>query len=533
MEYPTPHRDEQGRFAKRPKTRALIRESTGEQVPPMHQPNVYNPMLNGTFPPMVEGGMLWGNGGTYQNPMAFPGYGSFYMGSYSNYRLMLQHPILRLVRSVATADILCNKWEYITVNGGDKGDASMVQDMLDPIRSDLMNDFYMRGRDYGWQGGELIWELRNSRTWLQRVKPLLVDYTECLRDESGDFSGLVNRVPEYITSPGDYEVRVAAPYKAWKYTYDSEAGYLYGRSWLENVRLTAWRDWLDCAQQLQKLGAKITGIQLILTHPAGTFPGPVDPATGKPTQISYAKTCQEIIKALANGAPGACLPSLNLPIDVKGRLDTAKVIAELAQKSLIKADLLNHGTNTPAIVGLLERMRHDEELMFAGGMRPASVGMKNEDGKANTGEHKDTSSKVSQLEDQDFARQLQSLVNAILVINRGPLKRNTVMIAPPSIVDNKRAYVKAILLAAMNDPTIAREMLRVIDVNQELANIDIRTVDQYSADRIEKADKAAADMKAKQTQTNTNKQPKSQGGRPTKKEGGNPKSRPQPARKAA
>jgi hypothetical protein len=521
-EYTTPYRDEKGKFAKRPGTEELTQVQTGEQ-----QPGHYAHM------PYIFGSFMYANGGTALNPMGFPGYGTLYGGTYINYRWMLQHPVLRLVRSIATADILCNKWEYV---GDDPEDVKLVRDMLDPIRMDLLQDFYMRGRDMGWYGGEIIWENRGTYTWLTRVKPLLVDVTECLRDERGYFSGLVNRVPDSETNPKKPEVRIAAPFKAFKYTYDSEAGYLYGRSWLENVRMTAWRDWLDCAQQLQRLGAKITGVQLILKSPAGTFPGPIDPTTGKPKQISYRETCEMIIKALANGAPGAWLPSLNLPVDVKGNLNTAKIIAELAQKSVISHELLDHGSTTPAIVGLLERMRHAEELMFDGGMRPPAMGH-GESGKANMEQKSEVGEKVSQLEDQDFARQCQSLADSILVLNRGGNKRGAVRIVPPSIVDNKRAYMKAILLAAMNDPTIAREMLRIIDVNTELANIDIRTKDTYSPQRIEKADDKAQKAKAVPASgaggsQNTNKKPDPQGGRPKKGEG-NAKARPQKGRKAA
>lgn len=504
--FPTPHRDERGQFAKRPVDAQLFDAQSGEQNPG-RSTHTDRDGLN------VFGPMLWANGGTYENPMAFPGYGNLYTGTYSVYRWMLQHPVIRLVRSIATADILCNKWEYV---GEDPKDVDLVRKMMDPIRMDLLQDFYMRGRDFGWYGGELIWELRDTTTWLTRVKPLIVDRTDCLKDELGDFSGLFNRCPVGINQITAEDVRLAAPFKAWKYTYDSEAGYLYGRSWLENVRMTAWRDWLDCAQQLQRLGAKITGIQLILTSPAGTYPGAPD-ANGKPTAISYRDTCEKIIKALANGSPGAWLPSLNLPTDVKGNLNTAKIIAELAQKSVISATLLNHGTNTPAIEGLIKRMVHDEELIFAGGLRPPHTGIQS-GGKADTEQKTDTGVKVAQLEDQEFARQCQPLINAILVLNRGESRRNKVTISPPSMVDNKRAYMKAILLAAMNDPTIAREMLRIIDVNQELNNIDIRTLDKYDPKRIEKADKTQ--------QMNSNKQPNPQGGRPTKKDGGNPKRRP-------
>lgn len=506
---PTPHRDEKGRFAERPKNLELTGEQSGEQVSnDRHFHDQYYPLL---------GSLLYGNGGNPLNPMAFPAYDTLYLGRPVIYRWMLQHPVVRLVRAIATADILCNRWEYM---GERPDEVDLVKQQMDENRLHLLTDYFMRGRDFGWQGGEPIWEIRGTKTWLARVKPLIVDYTDCLRDELGNFSGLINRLPVGITSPKGFECRLSAPFKAWKYTYDSEAGYLYGRSWLENIRMTAWRQWLDCAQQLQKLKAKISGIQLILTCPAGTYPGKPDPVTGKRTEIEYRDTGLKLIQAIARGAPGAVLPGLNIPTDPRGNINTAKVIAELMRTSLIKAELLNHGTNTPAIEGILKEMQHHEEMMFAGGLCPPSVGM-NDDAKANVENRSDTRTQIAQLEDQDFAMQCQPLVDAILVLNFGPTRRGKVRIVPPSMVDNKRAYFKAFLLAAMNDPIIAREMLRAIDVNTEMENIDIRMLSKYDPKRVEKAD-----QKQQQNRLNSNKQPDPQGGRPKKKEGGNPKRRP-------
>lgn len=486
-------------------------EQTGEQIPGRHTINYGN------------NAFLWGNGGSIENPMGFPGYNALYCGTYPVYRWMLQHPVLRLVRSIGTADIECSKWEY---EGERPEDVALVAANMDVLRPSLMSDFFTRGRDFGWQGGEVIWEVRGDTTWLSRVKPLLVDCTDILRDEHGNATGLINYRPVGISenfglmlNPNDipenrdpmHEVRLACPFKAFRYVHDSEAGYLYGRSWLENVRMTAWRDWLDCAQQLQKLGAKITGIQLILTSPAGTFPGPIG-ADGKPTAISYRDTCKNIITELANGAPGAWMPSINLGLDAKGNVNLMKVMVELINKSMIGHELLDHGSTTPAIVGILERMKHDEELMFMGGGVPSRVGMEAKHGaKADAQEHTDTATKISEMNDLDFARQCQPLVDAILILNRGKARAGTVRIKPPSLVDKKTGYARAFMLAALNDPDIATEMMRTIDVDHELDFIGFQRTDhEFDADTVAKAKKDQAASR------NTNKQPEPQGGRPPK-----------------
>jgi hypothetical protein len=508
--YPTPYRDDKGRFARQPTDAGLHDEATGEQNPGH---GMFHPGLSSPFMPF-----LFSNGGSMDNPMAFPGYNALYTGTYRTYRWMLQHPTIRLVRAISCADILCNRWEYVKVGKGISDEwATAVQDQMDPLRFDLLHDFFVRGRDFGWQSGEIIWEIRDSMTWLTRMKPLLVDITECLRDEKGNFSGVINFVPDAILNPDKHVVRLAAPYRAWKYTYDAEAGYLYGRSWLENLRMTVWRDWLSCDQQLERLGAKITGIQLILTSPSGTFPtGKVD-SNGKPEFLEYRKVCEHLIRALANGSPGAWLPSLNIPTDPKGNINTAKIIAELATKAAVTPTLLNHGSTTPAIEGILKRMMHAEDLMFEGSLRSPRSGGRGQGGKSDTEELNEVGASIAQLEDQGFARQCQPLVDAILVLNFGEEARGKIRIQPPSIVDNKRGYMKAMILAAMNDPIIAREMLRIINMKVELNNMDIQTTGEYDPERVEKADE--------KQQLNTNKQPDPQGGRPTNGNG-NPKTRP-------
>jgi hypothetical protein len=521
-------------------------ETTGEQNPGGRGDH----NINRWGPPMPYGSMAWGNAGNADNPMGFPNYGYLYTGTYSVYRWMLQHPILRLVRAIAVADILCNRWEYAGEDATDD-EIKLVQENMDWLRINLVEDYYVRGRDFGWYGGEMIWEIRGATTWLERVKPLLVDVTEILVDPRGNYSGLLNSVPTgtppvspptsgstgFYPDQGDVpyspSARLAAPYKSFKYTYDSEAGYNYGRSWLENVRMTAWRDWLDCAQQLQRLGAKITGIQLILTSPAGTFPGPT--VNGVTQTMSYKEHCLNIINSLAAGAPGAWLPALNLGIDGKtNRLDTAKIIAELANKSVIGCELLNHGTNTPAIEGLLSRMKHDEELMFAGGLKSPRTGMPSEHGgKADAEAHTDTGTKMASVEDIDFAKACQPMVDAILVLNKGITRRRKVHIVAPTIANNKRMYFKALLLAAMNDPSIAEEMMRVMDVNKELeyAEIQLKKGETYNPDRITQARQDAAGGGNGGGNggggLSPNRQP--EGGRPTDG-GGNPKARPQPSR---
>lgn len=489
-------RSRKGTFSKAPHKDSELGEQTAQQT------DQRDPRFMGLY---ADNYLLMANGGTWDNPMGYPGYNMMYVGSPMNYRWMLQHPTLRLVRSIAVSDILASKWEYRRAKkNATEEQRQFISEIFDPLRTDLMCDFFVRGRDFGWYPGEPIWEIEKRRTILARVKPLLPEYTEAMQDKSGNFTGLRNSAN--MTDSGDAVVTIPAPYKAWKFTYDSEGGYHYGRSWLENVRMTAWRSWLDTSQQLQRLGAKITGTQIIVTTPTGTFPsGNNDGKT-----LSYRDVALNFVKSIATGGPGGWIPGINIPTDPKGKAEVARLIADLIGKSQVHFELLDFGSTTPAIQGLLEKMRHEEENMFAGGLRPVRSGLASEHGGlADAEQHTDTGTKNSELDDRLFAKAVQPLIDAALVLNFGESARGNIVIEPPPLVSNKLGLLRALLLALCNDPAFVQELCTVLDVNDALKFLSLMTLDGKTFDpiRMQKTREAAN----KKTQN-----PEPQGGRPAK-----------------
>lgn len=462
-------KDDSGRFREHPLRGSEGEEQTGPQGDRFQRSTI------------VVGPAMHANGGTRHNPMGFPGYEWAYTGSPLTYRWMLQHPVLRLVRSIAVGSIVSSTWEY------EKSEETVpdervefVKYVFDRIRTHLLNDFFVRGRDFGWAPGEIIWGTETVRgkiqQIIQRIKPLSQEQTDVLEDGYGNFTGLRN----YVSSPDAAFADLAAPYKAWKYTYDSEAGYHYGRSWLENTRATAWKDWLDCLQQLQRLGSKITGIVTVVTSPAGTFPTGRVGADGKPEYVSYKENAEIVIRALANGSPGAWMPALGIAVDPKGNVEANKVLSQLAGKPLINVDTKDFGSNSPAILGILERMKHDEELMFGGGLRPSRSGLEGQHGtKAEAEVHTDTGTMNSENDDKEFAVQVQPLIDAVLAVNVSEKARGTVRISCPSLVDRKTSVLKSLILAGMNVPVIAGEVMATLDVTSALKFLGLRTLKDF------------------------------------------------------
>lgn len=412
-------------------------------------------------------------GGYAGNPMGFPNYEFGYWGTYPTYRYILTDPIVRLARLISVGPQCISNWEYEFTDTEDKRNKDswikLVAKNLDPIRDELMEDFYVRGRDMGWAGGEPIWDYdsRHTEFRLQRVKPLLQDVTEVLRDKNGNFTGLRNNVEQ--------SVELAAPFKAWKFSYDAEGDDPYGRSWLENIRSGPWMDKLDCMQQLQRLGAKIAGIVTIVKSPAGTFPGPPD-TQGQPTKVSYREAAEKLIRDLANGAVGGWIPAVNLEPNARGGIDVLKLMANLAGKSLIDVQLADFSGQAAAMTPILERLKNDDEGIFAGAGRSSRTGLEGKHGtKEEAGVHTDTGTIASEMDDNSFARACQPLVDSILVANEGEIARGAVRINPPSLTDRKNQLLKAMLLALTNVPEAAVEIANSVDLDKAFKALGVAT----------------------------------------------------------
>jgi hypothetical protein len=439
-------------------------------------------------------------GGSWDNPMGFPGYHDGYYGNPPTYRWMLQHHTVRYARAVRTSQVAANSWEYAKkTRFATEEMVNAVKRIFDRLRPSLIDNFYRRGCDYGWQGGELIWLISEGQYELDRVKPLLVDVTTVLQDRNGNFTGLRNYRTDLYGA--DKAVDVPAPFKAWKFTYDGEAGYHYGRSWLENLRATSWKEYLDAAQQLQRLGAKITGIITIIQSPSGTYPGPDG------SQVSYQDSCIQLITDLAMGAAGGWLPTINVSPNEKGQINILEYIKQTAGKSLTTIDVKDFSGNAAAIGPILERMRNAEAGMFQGALRSARVGLEAKHGaKEEATVHTDTGTINAEEEDEMFARACQPLVDAVLMANWGDRAKGAIEIAPPSLIDRKEQTMRAILMALFQEPAVRIEGAQSLDVDKIMSTLQIPTKVPFDGARLVKEQQAAAKAQQQQKTQQANKE---------------------------
>lgn len=432
----------------------LAHEYTGQQI------DMFRMLLGGSA-------YIWASGGCSENPFGFPGYETGYFRNYRTYRWMLQNPIVRHARSNVIGPIIGSYFQYKAADDSvPESRVEMIEKMFDKIRQRRIADM-LRGFDHGWAPFEPIWDNAGGKTQLVDLKPLLPERTAVLVDNNGRFTGLeqsVGNVPEIKAVSGSAEIPgLPAPYKAWIYTYDCECGNHYGRGWLENIRESAWKDWMDAYQQLQKIGAKLAGTQAIVKSPAD-----------QPGGAQYKTNSIDAVKAMSNGAPGAWLPSLAMNIDPKGQTDLWKLVIDLAKSSFISIEVLDFGSTVPAIEGLLARINKAEANIFSGALLSARTGLEGKHGtKAEAGVHTDTGMLVSELLHDDITAQIQPLIDAALVLNFGPDAAGSVTVDAPPLVDSKSQRFGDFLTAISTNQSVSAALAKYVDMEDVMDGLDI------------------------------------------------------------
>jgi hypothetical protein len=143
-------------------------------------------------------------------------------------------------------------------------------------------------------------------------------------------------------------------------------------------------------------------------------------------------------------------------------------ILGLIKASAVRLDVIDFGTNSPAIAALLERMRHDEELMFAGYFQSPRTGMATQGGtKADAQQHTDTATVSAENLAAAIAGAVnRQIVDDILTLNFGPDAKGSVWVTPGKLTDANLAIDTMILKAVLdNTDGLGTDYLEQVDVD--------------------------------------------------------------------
>ena len=421
------------------------------------------PFVGHGFPNLLN----WASGGTWDNPLAFEGYGRQFLGTHETWRIMLRHPVIWATRAAVTDPVRTSSWNYEPTYEGIA--PTILKKMIDGIRRDfdpLRRDFIdiaIRGRDACRAGGELVWDIDGPGYRLRRIvaQPW---FASVYQTDTGDFAGLgvalrsgLSTLNLSLSVDGSMQPALPAPYKSWLYCHTPSPEFpLLGTSWLEAAR-DAWRDWLDAAQQLQKLVAKISGMLMVVRCPTGNIPG-----EASTYQVAIEGQLQVVGE---RGAYALILPGVPIPMGQNGKVVDYGEVAKLGTYQPIQFESIDFGTNSPAIASVLARMQHDEDLMVMAAGRSARTLTEGAAGThAETASKLDSATVASELLNDDIAHQVQPAVDAWLVLNFGEQYRGAVRITCPPLDTTKQQqrYQLLTLIYQCNNPQLQEASLRVM-----------------------------------------------------------------------
>lgn len=365
-------------------------------------------------------------------------------GTYRTYRKMRANPTIALARAISQAPILAA--DHVVVSDADDGQDDPVRVAVDDMLTRLWPFFIhnaLFALDYGWQPWEKVWELRDGRLELIKLKPLLPDLTDIIVDEHGCFLGLKQKA---VTLP---------PEKSLILTYDSEGGNLFGRSRNENVR-GAWNNWNRLRTQQDKYNNNVSAIVPIIEYPEGTGR---DRSGAKKDNFELA---EKLLQSLGSGK-GVAMPNTM----ALAAVDLARAGVNVDKLRAWHLDFLEtKGTHGTAFV---EQLRYDDSLMFRGWLVPERT--------ATEGQHGTNAEAVTHAQialviaDQFFNTILRHVnwfvVDPYVAFNFGEDRVGTVRVEAVALDRAQRAFFTDLvskLLGAPQNIDIAMQMLELAEM---------------------------------------------------------------------
>lgn len=390
-----------------------------------------------------------------------PGFLPPRVGTYDVYRRMSGHPTVALAKSIVTAPILASSWSFETrrpdgtktrrrlIGDGVQSDpldrqlderARFIQRQIEPMRAPFLVEA-LRALEFGWRPFEKVWDVNNGQVILRRLKPLLPDFTFLQVDPHGNFAGLVQM---------DVDL---GPEKSFIYTYDGEAGHLYGRSRHENAR-QAWSSWHQVDDRTAQLATKVAAIIPMVHYPLGQSRDPSG-------QVRDNGDLADIILNGLGSGKGVKLPNLF------ASSEDPKLSADLAGKSSWMVSFLEAASAAHNLTGLTDRQRYYDALMFRAWLRPERVGLESQHGsRADASKHTETGLTDSELLHGDVCDQLnRGVVDDLLAFNYGPGAPGSVYISPSPLEAAKRQLLQNLLEAIWKNPATLAQFLAQTDMD--------------------------------------------------------------------
>lgn len=344
--------------------------------------------------------------------------------SYATYRTLRKHPTVALARALVAAPVIAGGWSFESKDAATEQQMAFIQDNLKGHREELMEQAIYGGIDFGRQSFEQVFEIREGRTCLKRLKPLLIDLTTVLANkETGAFAGV--RQQNYTTG-----TQVVVPdQQCLHIPFRVEGTNWNGESLLENARLT-YTQWVACNLSASNYDRTVAGSHWAVYYPLGKtmFNG---------TETDNADVAQAVLTALESSG------SVKLPRSVAEFLDQLASAAS-AESLQWKVEVLEDASGRqPTFV---DRLKYLDALLVRALLMPERAILEGQFGtKAEAGEHADMALTNMELTDRYITRQVNvQVVDQLLFQNWGAAARGLIYIVSAPLVDMERAFLREI-----------------------------------------------------------------------------------------
>lgn len=372
-------------------------------------------------------------------------------GTYNTYRKMRKNPTIALARSVATAPIRTSSYVVKAKDDAKDEQIDFITEQVNKWWYDLVTQS-IYALDYGWMPFEKVWDLdKQARLVYKKLKPLLVDITSIVVDkDTGGFNGLKQKGVEL------------GPEKCFVYTYDGEAGNLYGRSRHENIRESAYVYWQGVADRSAAYSKKIAGIIPMVQYPEGETED--EAGTVRPNH----ELAKKVLEKLGTGN-GVAMPNTML----KFAGDLARSGIDLEKLKAWQISFLEtkgqHGK------GFADTMRHIESLMMRGWLVPERVATEGQHG---TKAESESQASIALVEaDITFTDMLRMynkyIINPMLVYNYGPDAADTIWLERGGLDPLLKAFYREIIKAILDKEGNVDLFMDWVDVDGLLDAVEL------------------------------------------------------------
>ena len=366
-------------------------------------------------------------------------------GDYSVYRAMRNNPTVAMARIAATAPIRSAEIGIESKDNTPEDRTEFITAEVDRLWPALIKDC-LWSLDFGFQSFEKVYEIKDGRYSLKKLKPLKPDDTKLVLDvNTNTFLGIKQSA---IELPAE---------KVFWLVYDGEPGDWYGRPRHENIRTNAWHPWQELIKKMGQFSTKVSSVIPMIEYPLGE-------SRDKAGDIkSNYELATAVLQSLGDGK-GVAMPN----VFSSHAQDLARSGVNLNELKAWHISFLetkgSHGKE------LVDMMRHFESLIMRGWLVPERAVLEGQYGtKAEAGVHANMGLLIADLVLADFIDAINRfVVNPLLMLNYGKESEGSVYISHIASDEATQLFFRGIMDKVLTAPGNVQLLIEMLDIDTML-----------------------------------------------------------------